>query len=265
MSDYLPDNLRYLCAERGAIAKVCREIGINQQQFSKYLSGRSKPARQNLRKIARYFGVRDGDLFERPDVLARAYQQQSATAGSLDDPFFPAFPGSLKDLRRYIGVYRTYNLSPAAPDKVVVAATQLEERDAQVYSRTVDSVFLQEDEKRHNSYYEGKVAYHGERIFIVEFEPLNSGSFMMTSLYPPHRYRRNYLFGMASFLASQPQRVPYASRTVWERLDALSLNEKIINSCGLYSLDSQRIGPVIQNFLQEESLHSPVIPPFDQD
>lgn len=265
MSSYLPQNLRFLCAERGAIAQVCREIGINQQQFSKYLSGRSKPAGQNLRKIARYFGVRDEDLFEKPEVLARAYQQQSAAAGSFDDPFFTAFPGSLKDLRRFVGVYQTYNLSPAAPGKVVVAATQLEERDGQVYSRTVDSIFLQADAKTQSSYYEGKAAYHGERIFIMEFEPLNSGSFMMTNLYPPHRYRRNYLFGMTSFLASHPQRVPFASRTVWERLDALTLNDDIIESCGLFSLSSQRIGPVIQSFLQEESLHTPILPPFDSD
>lgn len=263
MSSYLPQNLRYLCAEKGPVAQVCRDIGINQQQFSKYLHGRSKPAGQNLRKIARYFGVRDEDLFEQPEVLAHAYRQKSVGSGSLHDPFFAAFPGSLKDLRRFLGVYQTYNLSPAAPDSVVVAATELEERDGQVFSRTVDSIFIRSDGKSQNSYYEGKVAYHGERIFVMEFEAQNSGSFMMTTLYPPHRYRRNYLFGMASFLASQPQRVPYASRTVWERLDAVGLNDDIIKNCGQFSMTSNRIGPAVRNFLQEDSFGLPVTPPFD--
>lgn len=265
MSDFLAENLRYLCAERGSVAKACREMGINQQQFSKYLTGRAKPADQTLRKITRYFGIRDADLFESPEVLAMAYRQQSAATGSLDDPFFAAFPGSLKDLRRFLGVYQTYNLSPAAPNSAVVAATELEERDGMVFSRTIDSIYIRSDGQSQGSFYQGKAAYHGERIFIMEFEAQNSGSFMMTSLYPPHRYRRNYLFGMASFIASHPRRVPFASRTVWERLDATSLNQEVIASCGQFALKSQRIGPAIANFLQQEGFQEPVLPPFDQD
>ena len=40
MTDDLKANLRFLCAEKASTAQVCRDIGINQQQFSKYLSGR---------------------------------------------------------------------------------------------------------------------------------------------------------------------------------------------------------------------------------
>ena len=55
----LPENLRYLCADKPSVAKVCRDIGINHQQFSKYLSGRSVPSPNNLRRIATYFGVEE--------------------------------------------------------------------------------------------------------------------------------------------------------------------------------------------------------------
>ncbi len=56
-------NLRRLCEARGSIASVCRETGINRQQFNKYLNGSSLPDQNNQDRIARYFGVKPADLF----------------------------------------------------------------------------------------------------------------------------------------------------------------------------------------------------------
>ncbi|NHI01664.1 helix-turn-helix transcriptional regulator [Oceanimonas sp. MB9] len=259
MSTHFSQNLRYLCAERGSAAQVCRDIGINQQQFSKYLTGRAKPSSHNLRRISRYFGVRDEDMFEAPEQLIHAYQKNSAKTGSRTDPFYDAFPGSLRDLRRFLGVYQTFNLSPAAPDGVVVALTMLEEHEGLVYSKTVDSMLMRSEDARQSTVYEGKAAYHGERLFVMEFESQNSGSFMMTTLFPPHRYRRKYLFGMVSFLASSPHRMPYSSRTVWERLDTATLPNITPDKCGEFPLHSSRIGPTIRDFLLDDS---PVMPDF---
>ena len=42
MTDHLSKNLRLLCAQHGSIARVCREIEINRQQFNRYLSGENR-------------------------------------------------------------------------------------------------------------------------------------------------------------------------------------------------------------------------------
>jgi transcriptional regulator with XRE-family HTH domain len=60
-------NLRTMTEQRGTIAQVCRELGMNRQQFNKYLSGTSLPAPQTLEKIARYFGVDQHAMFDRDD------------------------------------------------------------------------------------------------------------------------------------------------------------------------------------------------------
>ncbi|MFK7792970.1 MAG: helix-turn-helix domain-containing protein [Devosiaceae bacterium] len=55
--------MRTLCGEQASISAVCRELGINRQQFARYLAGRSLPSQANLAKICKYFGVTEGELF----------------------------------------------------------------------------------------------------------------------------------------------------------------------------------------------------------
>jgi transcriptional regulator with XRE-family HTH domain len=57
------ENLFALTTARGSIAEVCRQTGINRQQFNKYLAGASLPSEKTLDKLAAFFGVRDVDLF----------------------------------------------------------------------------------------------------------------------------------------------------------------------------------------------------------
>lgn len=50
-------NLRRLCNSTTSIADICRDTGINRQQFNKYLAGRSVPSARVLRKICQRLGV----------------------------------------------------------------------------------------------------------------------------------------------------------------------------------------------------------------
>ena len=55
-------NLRFLCERQGTISNLCRRIGLNRQQFNKYLSGSHLPSSQNLRLIANFFGRAGSDV-----------------------------------------------------------------------------------------------------------------------------------------------------------------------------------------------------------
>lgn len=56
-SSDLAQNLRLICAREKSVSEICREIGINRQQFGKYLSGRSRPSQNNMHRICQHFGV----------------------------------------------------------------------------------------------------------------------------------------------------------------------------------------------------------------
>lgn len=57
------NNLRRMTGEKGTIAQVCRDLGMNRQQFNKYLSGTTLPSPQSLQKLADYFGVDQRAMF----------------------------------------------------------------------------------------------------------------------------------------------------------------------------------------------------------
>ena len=57
------ENLRREVSRFRTIAEVCEGIGINRQQFNKYLAGSSLPSSATLRKICGFLRVREQDLF----------------------------------------------------------------------------------------------------------------------------------------------------------------------------------------------------------
>ncbi len=55
-------NLRDECLRHGTIADVCRGIGINRQQFNKYLAGQTLPNAATLRRICDYLQIQEHEL-----------------------------------------------------------------------------------------------------------------------------------------------------------------------------------------------------------
>lgn len=56
-------NLRWLCDGQPSIASVCRDTGINRQQFNRYLAGTAIPSAQVMRVICMRFGVAEASMF----------------------------------------------------------------------------------------------------------------------------------------------------------------------------------------------------------
>lgn len=58
------ENLRQLCYRYQSIAEVCEGIGINRQQFNKYLAGKNLPNALTLQRICRFLGIAEEELFQ---------------------------------------------------------------------------------------------------------------------------------------------------------------------------------------------------------
>jgi transcriptional regulator with XRE-family HTH domain len=80
------DNLMRLALERGSIAEVCRAIGINRQQFNKYLSGTVLPNQSTLSRLARYFDLTERELF----CLEAAVMEKRTPTESFPNAFVKA-------------------------------------------------------------------------------------------------------------------------------------------------------------------------------
>ena len=250
MSGDLARNLRFLCAERPSAAEVCRDIGINQQQFSKYLTGRARPSPHNMRRIAQYFEIEEEVILgAHAGLVQRARRHATSLAERRRDPLANAFPGDLARLRPYLGAYQVFFRSPAAPDKVVINAIFLDERNGVVYSRLIEK--LRDTSLRRSRWTrcDGKAGFLGGRVFVVDNERQNESALSMYILTPPHRQKMQYLVGSMTFLASLPRRTPYASKVVWKRFESYRSVRELLETCGVYAPESLTLDPVIRTYL----------------
>ena len=120
MSENFSKNLRSLCADIGSIAQVCRDIGINRQQFNRYLTGSGMPSAHNLRRIARHFNINESDFDAEPDVFrinrSRLKFTSNKSPARLVSGLFDEQAGLL---RRYLGFYHGHFITPTWEDKIM--------------------------------------------------------------------------------------------------------------------------------------------------
>lgn len=250
--DSFAQNLRSICAEYGSIAQVCREIGINRQQFNRYLNGGGMPSAHNLRRIARHFDLPEAQLFANHDDFTRRHilNQKRIASGPVDLMIGP-FRDQTQALRRYLGFYHSHFQTPTWEGKILRSLIWLYEKDGYVMSRSVERVIATDGSVNQRSRYEGMVSQRGNRVYVVEHEMVREGSVVETILTPSHRQQVKFLRGMTIGVAWRPHISPYASRSIWRRIDSKVTLREALKACGAYSIDSRDIDPIIRTFLKE--------------
>ncbi len=251
MPENFSENLRSLCAEHGSIAQICREVGINRQQFNRYLNGTSLPAAHNLRRIARYFDIPEARLFSpRPEFEAQLSDAARTTPPGASDSFLEPFRGQQRHLKRYLGFYHAFFRTPSWGEGILCALTRLVEKDGFIVTRNLEVATDPEQSIRQISRYDGLVTQRGNRLFITEHERAHEGSVAQTILFSAHRQQLKYLRGMTMGLAWRPFPRPYAARAIWKRLDDRVSAREAIAACGVYPVRSPRIDPTVRNYLE---------------
>ena len=66
LRENLSINLRSLCREHGSVAAICREMGVNRQQFDRYLTMDALPNKATTERICRYFAIEEAELYRDP-------------------------------------------------------------------------------------------------------------------------------------------------------------------------------------------------------
>ena len=255
MDENFSANLRALCAEQPSVSRVCRDIGLNRQQFNKYLAGTSAPSAHNLLRIARHFGVAERDLFEPHDVFRarRGIEKGSLGQGPMRQ-LVGAFSAQSGALRRYLGFYHSHFLSPTWPDRVMRSLVWLKEERGAVVTHTYERGDDREQKVRQRVRYSGLAALAGGRIYLIERAFSDDGFFSETILYPPHRQQVQYIRGMTMGVASRPRLSPYASRVIFKRVPEKVSAKDALKSTGVFPRNSAAVDPVVRDFLATDIL-----------
>lgn len=113
------ENLRLLCASEASVSEVCRAIGVNRTQFSRYLSGEAFPRPDLLYRICHHFGV-DANILIRP-LNAAAPTKASDVLSETFARIARLVPGDRYGVSEHLlptGIYRQWRRSFMWPTHV---------------------------------------------------------------------------------------------------------------------------------------------------
>ncbi|WP_319520564.1 helix-turn-helix transcriptional regulator [uncultured Martelella sp.] len=244
-------NLRFACDTRPSITAICREIGINRQQFNRYLAGQSRPSPYNTGKIARYFGLKPQD-FLLPEKRFQEVLDAPAEAAGPASLLREGFPGDLAELRQYAGYYELFHKSLSWPGKIVRSCAKIEEKSGQITVKSIERIYDRELEIRQFSKYSGLAAYWRSRLFIVERGVSEHSFLCQTTLMPFAEHQRTYLYGVTTGVSWRQQNVPYSTRTIWRAVGTNPDKRRLLEGCGLVVEKSPKVPLPVRRYLNSE-------------
>ena len=244
------NNLKLACSTHRSVSDLCRTIGINRQQFNRYLNAGTLPSAHNLLTIAAAFGLEPADFDLSPGVFrGKLGERRRQTA--LQGPLADAFPGDLSALQPYLGFYQAWHMSLSWPGRIVCACAHLRENGGQILVSTLERIEDTENGIVQRSHYTGLAAYRLQRIFLTEMTRGETPTFGQTILMPFETYQRRYLRGVTMGISWRANNLPYATRTVWHFLGKRVDKRSLISRCGIYELNSAAVPTAVLSFLTE--------------
>lgn len=235
MSDpHLALNLRALCSYTSSISDACRSMGINRQQFTKYLNGASRPSPRNMRRICDHFGVEEDELlvphgrFAEMIALRPRARHLLRALGPAAPQIDRMFNQSSECLKPYCGYYFYYYHTPSRPGMIRRSLLRISEYKGIFYTRLSERIQPEESPlgRSHFVRYVGAAMLLDGRIFIVDHETRDLRSLSQTVLYTAQTGEIEVLTGMTLGVQGRIARAPFAARVFLEylgpRIDTLA-------------------------------------------
>jgi len=255
MKSALSENLGFLCGYYPSIAETCRQIGINRQQFNKYLSGHVRPSRANMRRICNLFGVSEAELLLDPVDFQKIFEvrKRPVTEAALTGPLrhLDAIYRSSLSLERYVGYYYRYFFAFGYPGLIVKSLLRVSAEDQRYYTKNIE--ILREPGNQRSitiNKYLGVMFHLGDRIQLIEYETLQSNSISQSIYYPTYHSRVSRLIGIQTGAPLRKGRRPGASKVLLEYLGRDINARKALRRIGLFEPDDPDVPADVVDLIQ---------------
>jgi len=223
------DNLRALCARHGSIAAVCTAIGMNRQQFNKYLAGSTLPNAPALEKICGFFAVAPESLFQPPQAPGMALP------GGVPAEMASALLRMRNSTLRQ-GCYHFYTPWPREPGKCVRAALFIHQRDGvTLFSRFTKFRHSGSRQRYHLSgRHDGIVLESDKAKFLLATNRKGLGEMSLVSIGVEGALSTDFQSGLA--LIMEPAGRPMAVRATLQYRGAQSILRQVISEACILPL-----------------------------
>jgi transcriptional regulator with XRE-family HTH domain len=258
------ENLKTLCGYYKSVSEVCRKIGLNRQQFNRYLNGSTFPAYANLKAICDFFGVDQEEIISQPEVFKKTISPTAAP--EVDSPLPSDLlkhiesmrNGSSTNLEHYTGYYYRYILSASFPGYIFRSLLRVYKKDDFYYfwhiERATSDVAVVE--KTFNMRYHGVVFMLSDRIYIIELESVMNSTLSETIMTPSYRPGNRNLYGVSCYSTSDRLHRPVATRTFHEFIGKKIHIRDRLKECNLFPLDSDAISDSVKEAIINPSISS---------
>ncbi|PZF78255.1 hypothetical protein DK847_00035 [Aestuariivirga litoralis] len=244
------DNLRALCTRHGSIAAVCRALGMNRQQFNKYLSGSTLPNVATLEKICGFFHIESESLFQDPAGLKKPKGEAMPGGlplhglGLVASAFAAMQPTTLR-----AGCYHLYSLWPRDEGQCLREAVFIQKKaGATLFTRFTKYRAV----GQHQNYYlsgrhDGVVLESEKARFLLSLNRKGCGEMSLVSIGAESARSPGFLSGLA--LVMTPSGAPQAVRATLQFRGCREILRRTISEAGLLPLSDQSIPDEVRQSL----------------
>lgn len=237
-------NLRLLTSYAESVAGVCRRLGINRQQFHRYLGGTARPTPRRMQRICDFFGVEESEIlmdhaqFREIVAIRRHSGAPPDPLGSFVAGLHRINPRSTRQLEAFLGFYYSYFRPVEFPDMVLRSLISVFSRAGFVYCKTIENYSAIKRRSRRILKYTGIVYHTGERIIVHEREA-HVGQMMWTTILLPSRPdQASVMSGLTLGVSSGIGRDIACYRVIWESLGDRIDIRAALRGAGLYDPNS---------------------------
>ncbi|WP_213957557.1 helix-turn-helix transcriptional regulator [Variovorax sp. dw_954] len=259
----MTQNLAEIVRRAPSVADFCRRVGINRQQFNKYLAGTHLPSPRTMLKIAEICGIGAGDFMLDPSAflerLRRGDQGDGSTAsapaqGTHFDTIEAFARNSLAGLRPFLGAYFRYHHSSIFPGKIIRAVTVIYQSADIVRYVTVEYMPESDENLSYRFSYRGVCYLMGSRIFMADYEHRQLNEMTSTILMPQFRTPIRYMFGLLTGIAANAYGQPFSTRVAFERKsDDSVIRKAMIRQASMLLPGDPQIPGNVKRYLGEAS------------
>ena len=254
-------NLRFLCGYYKSVSHVCRKLDINRTQFNRYLTGKSKPNANLMKKICDFFGVEDAEIALPHDDFLKILSVDKSEPNEKDqglihpkiaEEFHHLNEVGKQNLNKYAGYYFEYQLSMTQPGRVLKSLVCIKPQDGVVFIQRIERAKGAFDKKPHCDSYGGVVLFLGDRIFVTDCSDITGVEITQTILYPSFKKNVTHLTGIKLGVSANSERAPCAVRVLMTYIGKSINFKEMLRECNLYDLSEEHFDKFILDSLTND-------------
>lgn len=257
----LSANLKLAASYYPSVAHMCRKLGINRQQFVKYLAGTTFPTPGTMRRICDFLGVDEFEILMPPEQFRNIILLRPNLA--LEDMEVPPrlrkmlaqATSSPAEVRRLHGYYYEYRHSFTRPGMLLRSFTHIYGWRSYTFYRRIERLKDMTAGRPPVSgppevfKYDGLITPVGDRLHLLDYETITNSELTHTVLYANYANRVSRLAGLMLGVSALSSHEPVSTRIYFEYVGRNVQRLRALRACGLYEVDSDEISHFVRDYL----------------